>query len=542
MKFAKTGRGLAAALFTATALAAGGIALPIVAASLNPALAQEQVDFHAALEPFGMWQRDPRWGEIWVPFNKARGWRPYTVGHWVYTEEWGWYWISDDDEQDWGWITYHYGRWVFLRGLGWSWVPGEEWAPAWVNWRASTSYVGWAPLPPDDVYEEYDDTYDYWTFLPPRYLASTRPRQFYLASGRDRILATTVITNRTVPLGGGRGRFAVNPGVSPARIAAASGAALATFTVRPRVLSGTQGVAGAVTVPRGELGRRGSAASGGRDRRGRPAAAAANVNAVAVQKASATVAPAAASAPPPALGKGERGRMGTHPPRAAQGQSVAPAPTPAAPGAAPASPSSPAPAAAPATPPPASAPAAAPPRTPPSSPPPPAPSGAPRPPGASPPPPPASPAGAPRPTPPPPGAPPSAAPPNAPPRPGAPPQARPERPATPQTPPPSAAPPAAPKPPAPPPPRCSQGRHRRRRHPQRLRDRRRRHRHLQRLRDRRRLRLRLHRHLRPSAAAATACGQTTGRRRRPSPRRSLARSRRSSGAGIHTPQKKTGGR
>jgi hypothetical protein len=52
-------------------------------------------------------------------------------------------------EEPFGWATYHYGRWTRLRGIGWVWVPGEEWAPAWVSWRKSNDYVGWAPLPPE---------------------------------------------------------------------------------------------------------------------------------------------------------------------------------------------------------------------------------------------------------------------------------------------------------------------------------------------------------------------------------------------------------
>jgi hypothetical protein len=52
-------------------------------------------------------------------------------------------------EEPFGWATYHYGRWTRLRDVGWIWVPGEEWAPAWVSWRTSNNYVGWAPLPPE---------------------------------------------------------------------------------------------------------------------------------------------------------------------------------------------------------------------------------------------------------------------------------------------------------------------------------------------------------------------------------------------------------
>jgi hypothetical protein len=76
----------------------------------------------------------------------AAGWRPYTEGQWVWTDEFGWTWVSDEP---WGWATYHYGRWYFDPIYGWSWVPGRVWAPAWVSWRQSTDHMIWAPLPPE---------------------------------------------------------------------------------------------------------------------------------------------------------------------------------------------------------------------------------------------------------------------------------------------------------------------------------------------------------------------------------------------------------
>src|SRR5437773_2233500 len=79
----------------------------------------------------------------------SRDWRPYTDGHWVYTDV-GWTWVS---EEPFGWATYHYGRWTRLRNIGWVWVPGDEWAPAWVSWRKNNDYVGWAPLPPEAQFD-----------------------------------------------------------------------------------------------------------------------------------------------------------------------------------------------------------------------------------------------------------------------------------------------------------------------------------------------------------------------------------------------------
>ena len=36
---------------------------------------------------------------------------------------------------------------------GWIWYPGTRWAPAWVDWRCSDRYYGWAPLPPAATFD-----------------------------------------------------------------------------------------------------------------------------------------------------------------------------------------------------------------------------------------------------------------------------------------------------------------------------------------------------------------------------------------------------
>src|SRR5438270_4150398 len=103
--------------------------------------------FYEKLDPYGEWRETKDYGYVWQPreAETSRDWRPYTEGRWVYSDA-GWTWVSDER---FGWATYHYGRWVRLRRVGWVWVPGEEWAPAWVSWRTSKDYVGWAPLPPE---------------------------------------------------------------------------------------------------------------------------------------------------------------------------------------------------------------------------------------------------------------------------------------------------------------------------------------------------------------------------------------------------------
>jgi hypothetical protein len=109
---------------------------------------EEEIDedvFYRELAPYGNWVDVQEYGRVWAPTRVAAGWRPYTVGHWAYSDNYGWLWVS---EEDWGWATYHYGRWVDLPGRGWCWVPGRVWGPAWVAWRSGGGYSGWAPLPP----------------------------------------------------------------------------------------------------------------------------------------------------------------------------------------------------------------------------------------------------------------------------------------------------------------------------------------------------------------------------------------------------------
>ncbi len=137
------GRLLAAALVLTS--------VPLCAAA--PAYAQFSIDisfdsFHDQLARYGNWVYSDRWGTVWQPGDVPDDFRPYdTDGHWEYTREYGWTWISD---YAWGDIAFHYGRWVYDPDDGWLWMPGYVWSPAWVVWRSNNDYVGWMPMPPDD--------------------------------------------------------------------------------------------------------------------------------------------------------------------------------------------------------------------------------------------------------------------------------------------------------------------------------------------------------------------------------------------------------
>lgn len=308
---------MAAVLATAAAFV---LATPIVPASVTQAGAQERVriseEFRLALEPYGEFRPHPRWGEVWVPTDVSPDWRPYTVGHWVNSEDYGWYWASDQSEADWGWITFHYGHWVFDRDLGWVWVPGRIWGPAFVNWRRGDRYIGWAPEPPDELVAEVRDVPDYWVFVPARdFLAPRLVTVIVPAREREVLIERTVVENRTVVF---RDRgFAVNPGIPAAFVAASIGRPIHTFQVRPVVVAGTANLAGATVVRASELRQR-------RDVIARQS----------IQQTGTVVQPARNVPPPQPLAANANGRLGDNPPRAARGATTGAGPSQAAPPAA----------------------------------------------------------------------------------------------------------------------------------------------------------------------------------------------------------------
>ena len=119
---------------------------PVYTQPSVPAVARsgaENEPFYDDLTPYGDWVYVSGPGWAWVPYNLPAGWRPYQLGHWVFTDQ-GWTWASDEN---FGWAVYHYGRWCNDPARGWVWIPGTEWGPAWVAWHEGGGYVGWAPLP-----------------------------------------------------------------------------------------------------------------------------------------------------------------------------------------------------------------------------------------------------------------------------------------------------------------------------------------------------------------------------------------------------------
>jgi len=160
--------------------------------------------FYDQLAPYGDWVDAGEYGYAWHPRDVGQDWRPYADGRWAYTDA-GWTWVS---EEPYSWAVYHYGRWANLSDVGWIWVPGREWGPAWVSFRRSDHYVGWAPLPPEASFGREVQTISSWsdsyydvgptqyTFVEVRNFGAPRLREF-IAPERENVRIISETRNIT---------------------------------------------------------------------------------------------------------------------------------------------------------------------------------------------------------------------------------------------------------------------------------------------------------------------------------------------------------
>ena len=169
--------------------------------------------FYDNLSPYGHWINHPVYGYIWTP-EVEYGFSPYeTAGHWVWTE-YGWTWVSD---YPWGWAPFHYGRWDFDDFYGWFWIPDEVWGPAWVCWRQSPGYYGWAPLGPGISMEyahggRWHPHDDRWVFLEDRHMGEHDIHRYYAPRGNNvTIIRTSTIINNTYEDKGRHHSYASGP-------------------------------------------------------------------------------------------------------------------------------------------------------------------------------------------------------------------------------------------------------------------------------------------------------------------------------------------
>jgi hypothetical protein len=126
--------------------------------AVNPGYQAPQVNFYDMMGQYGSWVSLNPFGQVWRPYA-TNGWRPYTYGHWDYTQ----YGPTWQGYEPWAWAGYHYGNWAFTPNYGWIWVPGNEWHNGRVAWAQGYDSIGWTPMPPNG----YDYSRGYLSYTGP---------------------------------------------------------------------------------------------------------------------------------------------------------------------------------------------------------------------------------------------------------------------------------------------------------------------------------------------------------------------------------------
>jgi len=185
------------------------------------------------LASYGNWVHLAPYGYVWTPRNMGYRWQPYRDGHWVLTDN-GWTWIS---HEEWGSIPFHYGRWGYDNYFGWFWVPGTVWGPAWVSWRWSSQYVGWAPLPPGVEFRtgmgftslSFKIPHRFWIFLQAPHFLDRDIYRYTLPYERNvTIINFTTIHNNIYF----RNNRIINEGIGIDRVRRVTGRTVPRYTIR----------------------------------------------------------------------------------------------------------------------------------------------------------------------------------------------------------------------------------------------------------------------------------------------------------------------
>lgn len=209
--------------------------------------------FYNSLTPYGSWAYVSGAGLCWQPTVclRNRSWRPYCDrGRWVFSDC-GWYWKSD---YSWGGAAFHYGRWFNDRGRGWVWKPDHVWGPAWVSWRQSHEYCGWAPLPPSAHFaggtgltfhgHAVPANFDFglrasqYTFIPIARMTDYSPYRYAATSSQARELFTKTAPINHVSV---ENNHVVAHGIDPQQVASASGIEVRRAEIRESAVAQNNG-------------------------------------------------------------------------------------------------------------------------------------------------------------------------------------------------------------------------------------------------------------------------------------------------------------
>jgi hypothetical protein len=201
--------------------------------------------FYDRLSPYGNWVDYNSYGYVWTPRHMGYRWRPYSDGHWVWTD-YGWTWIANEE---WGDIPFHYGRWGWDNDMGWFWVPGTVWGPAWVTWRSNDQYMGWAPFPPGVEFRagmnfsslSIDIPFNFWVFIQGSHFQDRDLNPYVLPFERNRTIVNYTSMHNNIYSRGGR---IINEGIRQDDVRRITGRAVPTYRMQDTQQPGRARVVG----------------------------------------------------------------------------------------------------------------------------------------------------------------------------------------------------------------------------------------------------------------------------------------------------------
>ena len=122
-------------------------------------------------------------------------------------------------------------------------MPDTVWGPAWVAWRQGDDFVGWTPLPPDQIAYDVDTAADLWTFVPMSAFVRPDIRSYVFSreEARERFRASHYEGRTRVQ---SDARVGSDHVIDPHLVAGSSERPLHPYEIRPRLFPGTIGQIG----------------------------------------------------------------------------------------------------------------------------------------------------------------------------------------------------------------------------------------------------------------------------------------------------------
>jgi hypothetical protein len=173
------------------------IVLLLTCATPPPPPPPPKIDYYEELRRHGEWILVSPYGKLWHPNLREVGkdFVPYlTGGQWERTPR-GW---SFEARWPWSEHVFHHGRWLWTQDFDWLWSLDEREGLAYVDWRAGSEWIGWAPQPPQAPRAGAPLPEQKWVYVKAKHFAQDEVAKYVV--GHEEALKAANLTE-PVPVG-----------------------------------------------------------------------------------------------------------------------------------------------------------------------------------------------------------------------------------------------------------------------------------------------------------------------------------------------------